>query len=187
MSRIWAVCSGSGGVGKTTIALALAVGAARAGRRVILLDASGAARSADLILGMESVMVLDLADVSGGSVGMALRADADAGFLPLAERAIRAVTGVRNAADVPQAAQELKDDRERAETALTIMEQFARDRMLVENGVAPFAQGRGQIYSQAALSGRQLLMAVMQARRQLKSNVSWQSVVEMLLLSLCEK
>ena len=70
MSRIWAVCSGSGGVGKTTIALALAVGAARACRRVILLDASGAARSADLILGMEIVMVLDLADVSGGEVSL---------------------------------------------------------------------------------------------------------------------
>lgn len=137
--------------------------------------------------GIAALRAQQLADVSGGSVGMALRADADEGFLPLAERAIRAVTGVRNAADVPQAAQELKDDRERAETALTIMEQFARDRMLVENGVAPFAQGREQIYSQAALSGRQLLMAVMQARRQLKSNVSWQSVVEMLLLSLCEK
>ena len=66
MSRIWAVCSGSGGVGKTTLALALSAGAAKAGRRVILLDASGTARSADLVLGMESIMVLDLADVAGG-------------------------------------------------------------------------------------------------------------------------
>lgn len=66
MSRIWAVCSGSGGVGKTTLALALSVGAAKAGKRVILLDASGTARAADLALGMESVMALDLADVASG-------------------------------------------------------------------------------------------------------------------------
>ena len=70
MSRIWAVCSGSGGVGKTTLALALATGAAKDGKRVILLDASGAARSADLILGMESVMVLDLSDVASGEVSL---------------------------------------------------------------------------------------------------------------------
>lgn len=68
MSRIWAVCSGSGGVGKTTLALALSAGAAKAGRRVILLDASGISRAADLALGMESVMVLDLADVASGEV-----------------------------------------------------------------------------------------------------------------------
>lgn len=137
--------------------------------------------------GIAVLRAQQLADVSGGSVGIALRADADEGFLPLAERAIRAVTGVHNEADVPQAAQELKDDRERAEAVLTILEQFARDRMLVENGVAPFSQGRAQLYAQTALSGKRLLMAVMQARHQLKSNVSWQSVVEMLLLSLCEK
>lgn len=68
MSRIWAVCSGSGGVGKTTLALALSAGAAKAGKRVILLDASGTARAADLALGMESVMALDLADVASGEV-----------------------------------------------------------------------------------------------------------------------
>lgn len=67
---IWAVGSGSGGVGKTTVALSLAVGAAKAGKRVILLDASGEARSADLILGMESVMVLDLADAASGEIGL---------------------------------------------------------------------------------------------------------------------
>ena len=68
MSRIWAVCSGSGGVGKTTLALALSVGAEKAGKRVILLDASGMARAADLVLGMESVMALDLSDVASGEV-----------------------------------------------------------------------------------------------------------------------
>lgn len=63
MSKIWAVCSGSGGVGKTTVALSLAVCAARAGRQTIFLDASAAARSADLVLGLQSVVTLDMIDV----------------------------------------------------------------------------------------------------------------------------
>lgn len=63
MGKIWALCSGSGGVGKTTVALSLAVGAAKAGREVILLDASGPARACDLILGMESIVALDMTDV----------------------------------------------------------------------------------------------------------------------------
>lgn len=64
MGKIWAVCSGSGGVGKSMIALALAAGAAKAGRQVILLDASGVSRSCDLVLGLESIVVLDMMDVS---------------------------------------------------------------------------------------------------------------------------
>jgi len=63
MGRIFSVCSGSGGVGKSMVALSLAVGCAKAGRSTILLDASGAARSCDLTLGMESIVVLDIMDV----------------------------------------------------------------------------------------------------------------------------
>ena len=60
MGRIWAVSSGNGGVGKSTIALSLAAGAAKKGKKTILLDASGLSRSCDLILGLESVVVLDM-------------------------------------------------------------------------------------------------------------------------------
>jgi len=70
MGRIWAVCSGSGGVGKSMIALSLAAGAAREGKNVILLDASGVARACDLILGLESVIVLDMLDVISGQIEM---------------------------------------------------------------------------------------------------------------------
>lgn len=135
--------------------------------------------------GISAMRAEQLADVSGGSVGIALQADADEGFLPMAERAIRAALSVRTAADVPLAALELKDDRDRSGQILTILEQFARDRMLVENGVSPFARGREALYAQTSLSGKKLLMAVMQARRQLRSNVSWQSAVEMMFLALC--
>jgi len=74
MGRIFAVCSGSGGVGKSMIALSLAAGAAKAGYQAILLDASGVSRSCDLIMGMESVVVLDMMDIFKDqiSIGSAL-------------------------------------------------------------------------------------------------------------------
>lgn len=63
MGKIVSVCSGSGGVGKSTIAVLLAREAAKSGKNTVLLDASGIARSGDLMLGMESVVVLDMMDV----------------------------------------------------------------------------------------------------------------------------
>ena len=70
MGTIWTVCSGNGGVGKTTIALSIAAGAAKAGKKTILVDACGIARSCDLALGLESVMTLDLKDVLHNQVHM---------------------------------------------------------------------------------------------------------------------
>lgn len=70
MGKIWAVCSGCGGVGKTMIAVSLAVGAAKAGKKTILLDACGSARSADLLLGLESLVTLDLMDVFSRQAGI---------------------------------------------------------------------------------------------------------------------
>ncbi len=63
MGKIVAVGSGCGGVGKSTIALSVAVCAARHGKHTVLLDASGASRSCDLMLGLESIVVLDMLDV----------------------------------------------------------------------------------------------------------------------------
>ena len=68
--RVFAVCSGSGGVGKSTFALAVAMGAASSGMQTILLDASGASRSCDLMLGMESIVALDLTDVLSGQASL---------------------------------------------------------------------------------------------------------------------
>ena len=70
MGKIWIVCSGSGGVGKTSIALSIAAGVAKAGKKSILLDASGVSRSCDLILGLESILALDMSDVISGQVGV---------------------------------------------------------------------------------------------------------------------
>ena len=134
--------------------------------------------------GITQMRAEQLADVSGGSVGQALNADADEDYLPAVDRAVRAMLSVKSAADVPAAAAAIKDDRERAETVMTAMENFARDRMLAENGAEPFAKGRAALMAQPGPSGKDMLMAVMQLRQQLKSNVSWQSATEMMFLSL---
>lgn len=63
MGKIIAVCSGCGGVGKSTVALSAALAAAKRGLQTILLDASGSARACDLMLGLESIVVLDMMDV----------------------------------------------------------------------------------------------------------------------------
>jgi len=63
MGKIVCAISGCGGVGKSTIAVSAALCASRKGKSVILLDASGVARSCDLLLGMESIVVVDLMDV----------------------------------------------------------------------------------------------------------------------------
>jgi len=70
MGKILAVCSGSGGAGKSTIALSLAALAAKQGKRAILLDASGLSRSCDLMMGLESIVVLDMLDVAKQQVSI---------------------------------------------------------------------------------------------------------------------
>lgn len=62
MGKTWAIASGSGGVGKTTLSLLLAIGTAKKGKQTIILDASGVSRSCDLLLGLESIMSIDLTD-----------------------------------------------------------------------------------------------------------------------------
>ena len=66
MGKVILVCSGKGGVGKTTFAVNLSAVCARQGMRVLLLDLNMGRRNADIYLGMEDSILFDLGDVISG-------------------------------------------------------------------------------------------------------------------------
>ena len=61
------IASGKGGVGKSTLAAALAVGLAMREQRVAVVDADIGLRSLDVMLGLENHIVYDLVDVIRGA------------------------------------------------------------------------------------------------------------------------
>lgn len=62
-SRVVVITSGKGGVGKTTTTANLAVGLAKAGFRVVAIDADIGLRNLDLIMGLENRVVYNFIDV----------------------------------------------------------------------------------------------------------------------------
>ncbi|MCM1368526.1 MAG: septum site-determining protein MinD [Roseburia sp.] len=57
------ITSGKGGVGKTTVTACLGRALARLGNRVVLMDADFGLNNLDVVLGLESRVVYDIADV----------------------------------------------------------------------------------------------------------------------------
>lgn len=64
MGRIFAIMSGKGGVGKSTLAAALAEYYARSGKTVALLDGDTGLRCVDLMLDLQNRVVYDLGDLA---------------------------------------------------------------------------------------------------------------------------
>ena len=64
MCRIFAIMSGKGGVGKSTLAVSLAEFYALQGKRVVLLDGDMGLRCADLMLGLQDRVIFDLGDLA---------------------------------------------------------------------------------------------------------------------------
>lgn len=62
MGKVIMVASGKGGVGKSSLAAALAVMLARQGQQVLLLDADLGLRSLDLMLGLQDKVLFELSD-----------------------------------------------------------------------------------------------------------------------------
>lgn len=70
MGKVFAIMSGKGGVGKSTIAAALAEYYARQGMSTVLLDGDVGLRCADLMLGAQSQVLYDLSDVTEGKCAL---------------------------------------------------------------------------------------------------------------------
>ena len=65
-TRTILICSGKGGVGKTTTTANLGIALAREGARTVVLDADFGLRNLDLLLGLENRIVYDLVHVIEG-------------------------------------------------------------------------------------------------------------------------
>ena len=66
-ARIILICSGKGGVGKTTLTANLGIALARLGRRTAVLDADFGLRNLDLLLGLENRIIYTAQDVLAGN------------------------------------------------------------------------------------------------------------------------
>ena len=66
MARKIVVTSGKGGVGKTTVAINLAIALSLKGERVVVCDADFGLNNADVVAGVENLVVYDIVDVIEG-------------------------------------------------------------------------------------------------------------------------
>lgn len=67
MGKIYAVTSGKGGVGKSTVSVGLSLALSKSGKNVLLVDMDEGLRCLDIMLGVENEVVFDLSDILGGS------------------------------------------------------------------------------------------------------------------------
>lgn len=63
MSKIFAVTSGKGGVGKSTVSVGLSFAFSKMGNKVLLVDMDEGLRCLDIMLGVDSSVVFDLSDI----------------------------------------------------------------------------------------------------------------------------
>lgn len=125
-----------------------------------------------------------LAGMAQGSVGRALELDGDEDFAALRSRVLQSLETLRDAASVSKAAMLLEGDKGAEGTILDIMELWARDRMAVQAGAAPYQSGDYERLSRSDIDGRALLKGVVEARMRLFSNVAWPGVLENMYFDL---
>ncbi len=66
MGKTFAVTSGKGGVGKSTVSIGLGLAFCRTGKKVLLVDMDEGLRCLDLMLGLDKATVFDLSDILMG-------------------------------------------------------------------------------------------------------------------------
>lgn len=137
-AKIIAIASGKGGVGKTNIAVNLAIALSRLGRRVVLVDADLGTANADVLLNVQSPY--DLSHVIRGERTI----DEIAVPLDAGPRLIRGASGLSSAADLDHF------ERQRLIEQLVRLERRS-DYLLIDCGagisrnVAAFAQAADEL------------------------------------------
>ncbi len=66
MNNVFAITSGKGGVGKSTVATCLAAAAEKADKKVLLIDLDEGLRCLDIMLNVSESIVLDISDLFNG-------------------------------------------------------------------------------------------------------------------------
>ena len=126
-----------------------------------------------------------LSRLSMGSVGQAIEMDKSEQYWKVREQVIRALNALHGAEDVGTAALPLSESRDQAGMILDILELCARDIMAVQDADGEVIQTDLHLNLPTdRFSGAQMLKSVMEARKRLASNVSWQSVLEMLFFDM---
>ena len=66
MGEVIALLSGTGGLGKSSLAAGIAIALAKSGKRVLCVDCQAGFGTLDIYLGMESLDILSYADICRG-------------------------------------------------------------------------------------------------------------------------
>ncbi len=66
MGKFFALTSGKGGVGKSTVSVGLGIAFSKLGKKVLLVDMDEGLRCLDVLLGLDEKIVFDLSDILSG-------------------------------------------------------------------------------------------------------------------------
>ena len=137
--------------------------------------------------GLEASRASELAGMAQGSIGEALKLDADTGFWTLRNKIFSAMQGVRGPGDVLMALNALKDDKADAQRVCDIIEGALRNAMVAcLEGLQPQDTAWPMLTRMDARSLATMMEKVRLMRQMLASNVSWQAVLERFLLEYSE-
>ncbi len=126
-----------------------------------------------------------LSRLAQGSVGRALEMNQSDQYWKVREQVVRALDALHAPEDVGIAALPISENRDQANMVMDILELCARDIMVVQDSDGDVIQTDIQnVLPTDRFAGAKMLQNVMEARKRLSSNVSWQSVLEMLFFDM---
>lgn len=126
-------------------------------------------------------MAQKAAEDSAGSIGTAMQLLKDESYWQVKEIFDSTFVQISAGSGVPACAKQLKDTKDRASLILDIFDRFL-SRGIRDRSALPSVWSRAD---EASLL--RLRMSVLEARKQLNSNVGWAAVSEMLLLSVLKE
>ena len=122
--------------------------------------------------GIDENRARENAKTAEGSPGRALERIKSETYKDLSNRALSAIESIKRRSDVAQAFNKIQDDKEAGWEILEIYEFYSRRMM------------RGEMGEEKRLRGSKLLQSVINAKKQIKANVAYQSVMEILFFDV---